>query len=339
MFTTVISAPELHERLGDPDVVVIDCRHSLADFSLGRSLYDEAHIPGAFFAEFETELAGPKTGSNGRHPLPDPGKFARFLEGLGAGDRTQIVAYDAGADMYAARLWFICRWIGHDAVAVLDGGLTAWQAHGYPLTSQQSIPGPARSITVALRPELVVDAAFVLDHLDDPAMQLVDARALERYSGATEPIDPVAGHIPGARHRWFKENFAPDATMKSPEQLRAEFARAGLDPARTVHQCGSGVSSAATMLAMAHAGLEGSRIYNGSWSEWVADPSRPIATGNRNVLALHRRRDGERFRDRARGRRLQACQLVGGRSLREIATGIDDTVEPKRLIASVHELM
>jgi thiosulfate/3-mercaptopyruvate sulfurtransferase len=279
VFTTVISPPELRERLGDPQVVVIDCRHALNDFTLGRKLYLGAHIPGAFFADIEEDLAGTKTGTNGRHPLPDPQALAGFLRGVGVDDNTQIVAYDAGGDMFAPRLWFLCRWIGHDAVAILDGGLGAWESLGYPVTSATSKPQHEGTLTVRLRPELLVDAAYVREHLNDPAMQLLDARAIERFAGETEPIDPVAGHIPGARQRWFKENFDAGGRLKSRDQLREEFARAGVDPERTVHQCGSGVSAAAGYLAMVHAGLEGARVYNGSWSEWVADPSRPIATG------------------------------------------------------------
>ncbi len=279
-FTTVISPEDLRARLGDPEAIVLDCRHALADFSLGRRLYEESHIPGAFFASVEDDLAGSKTGKNGRHPLPDPETFAGFLRGLGINDGTQIVAYDAGADMFAARLWFLCRWIGHDATAVLDGGFAAWTALGYPVTAAPSQPSREGSLIVALRPGLVVDTDYVRANLGDPKMQLLDARAKERYTGETEPIDPVGGHIPGAMQRWFKDNFTPSGQLKSPQQLREEFARAGLDPKRTVHQCGSGVSSAVTQLAMAHAGLEGSRIYNGSWSEWVADPSHPIAVGD-----------------------------------------------------------
>jgi len=278
-FTTVVSPEELHARLHDPGLVVVDCRHSLADFALGRRLYDESHVPGAFFASVEDDLAGRKSGKNGRHPLPDPEAFGGFLRGLGVDDDTQIVAYDAGADMFAARFWFLSRWIGHAAVAMLDGGFAAWTARGYPVTAAPSEPSHEGSLAVHLRPELVVDAEFVLEHLGDSAMQLLDARAIERFTGETEPIDPVGGHIPGALHRWFKDNFSPEGTLKAPERLREEFERAGLDPKRTVHQCGSGVSSAVTHLAMTHAGLDGSRIYNGSWSEWVADPSRPIAKG------------------------------------------------------------
>jgi thiosulfate/3-mercaptopyruvate sulfurtransferase len=279
-FTTVISPGELHARLHDPNVVVIDCRHSLADFLLGRRLYDESHIPGAFFASVEEDLAGKKTGTNGRHPLPDAEIFARFLRGIGVDDDTQIVGYDAGADMFAPRLWFLCRWIGHDATAILDGGFAMWNIAGYPVTAAPSEPSREGTLTVTLRPELVVDVDYVREHLGDPSMQLLDARAKERYSGESETIDPVAGHIPGALHRWFKDNFSSEGRLKSPQQLRAEFTKIGLDPDRTIHQCGSGVSSAATLLAMVHAGLDGSRIYNGSWSEWVADPARPTATGS-----------------------------------------------------------
>jgi thiosulfate/3-mercaptopyruvate sulfurtransferase len=279
LFTTIISPETLYERLGSADLVILDCRHSLADFALGRRLYDEAHIPGAFFAGVEEDLAGTTTGKNGRHPLPDPQTFARFLRARGVDDATQIVAYDAEADIFAARLWFLCRWIGHDATAVLDGGLAAWNALGFPVADAPPEPGREGRLTFALRPELVVSADFVLAHLNSEAMQLIDARALERFSGETEPIDSVGGHIPGARQRWFKDNFEADGRLKSPERLREEFAKSGFDSQRTVHQCGSGVSAAVNHLAMVHAGLEGSRVYNGSWSEWVSDPARPVAKG------------------------------------------------------------
>lgn len=280
MFATIVEPAVLRERLGDDDLVIVDCRHSLADFGLGRRLYDESHIPGAVFADVENDLAGEHTGRNGRHPMPDPETFAELLRDAGVNEATQIVAYDAGADMFAARLWFLCKWIGHDAVAVLDGGYTAWTSLGYPITAEAAAPKRGGDLRVRLRPELVVDAPFVQRHLESPAMQLLDARAQERYSGEVEPIDPVAGHIPGARNRWFKENFDTEGRFKTPQRLREEFHNGGLDPERTIHNCGSGVSAAVNHLAMTHAGLHGSRIYGGSWSEWVADPSRPVAKGS-----------------------------------------------------------
>jgi thiosulfate/3-mercaptopyruvate sulfurtransferase len=277
-FETLVDVQTLAAHLDDPAWLVVDCRHTLADFGLGRRLYTEAHIPGAFFADMEHDLAGEKTGRNGRHPLPDPETFAGFLRALGASDATQIVAYDVGADMSAPRLWFLCKWIGHDSVAVLDGGIGAWTAAGKPTTADTPAPRARGSIQVRLRPELVVDAAFVKAHLDDPRMQLLDARASDRFAGQNELVDPVAGHIPGASNRWFKDNFREDLTMKSPAELQTDFERFG-DAANVVNQCGSGVSGAANMLAMEHAGRRGSRLYAGSWSEWISDPSRPLATG------------------------------------------------------------
>ena len=278
MFSTIIEAAQLREHLQDPRFIVVDCRHSLADFSLGRKQYDDEHIEGAFFADVETELAGPKTGTNGRHPLPDPHDFGAFLQHkLGADDNTQLVAYDAGADMYAARFWFLCRWIGHQNVAVLNGGFAAWKNGGFP--TGIDIPHPRRNhgvLTIRQHPELIADANYVLRNLNHDGMKLVDARAADRFAGQNEIIDPVAGHIPGAENRWFKENFGEDLRFKKPEQLREEFAKFG-PPKEIVHNCGSGVSAAVNYLAMQMAGLLDSKIYAGSWSEWIADPSRPIA--------------------------------------------------------------
>jgi thiosulfate/3-mercaptopyruvate sulfurtransferase len=275
-FTTLVDVATLASHLDDPAWVVVDCRHALAELSLGRHRYDEAHIPGAFFADSERDLAGAHTGTNGRHPLPDPDAFAAFLRGVGANDTTQIVAYDAGGDIFAARMWFLCHWIGHDACAVLDGGLAAWIGGGYPVTT--TLPPPRNgAIQARVRPELVVDAPYVLAHLDDPHMQLIDARAADRFAGRNETVDPVAGHIPGARNRFYKENFAEDGHFKSSPDLRAAFEPFG--PSESiVHQCGSGISGALNLLAMEVASLHGARLYAGSWSEWIADPSRPIAS-------------------------------------------------------------
>jgi thiosulfate/3-mercaptopyruvate sulfurtransferase len=278
-WNTVIYAASVAEAIGSSDLTIVDCRHSLADFSLGKRLYDAGHLPGAFFADVEYDLAGKKTGSNGRHPLPDPDEFAAFLRGLGVNDDTQIVAYDAGADMFAARFWFLCRWIGHEAVAVLDGGYPGWANGGYPVSTQAHTPVREGNLVARVRDEMVVDTGFVSARLDSGEMQLLDARGADRFAGQNETVDPIPGHIPGARNRWFKHNYNDDGSWKSPDTLRAEFVELDLDPASVVHQCGSGVSAAVNELAMTHAGYPHTRIYTGSWSEWIADPSRPIATG------------------------------------------------------------
>lgn len=283
MYDTIVSPEVLREHLEDASWLVLDCRHNLADFNAGRRAYEAGHIPGAFFADVENDLAGEKTGKNGRHPMPDPERFADFLRGLGATDDTQIVAYDEGADMYAARAWFLCRWIGHNATAMLDGGISAWRSLQYPVTTTVT-PSVARSrgargrLNLTLHPELVLSTSDVLANLGNDRVTLLDARGGERFRGEVEPIDPVAGHIPGAKHRWFKENFDERGRLKSPQQLHEEYARYG-DASQVVHQCGSGISSAVSALAMEHAGLHGSRVYAGSWSEWIADPSRPVETG------------------------------------------------------------
>lgn len=275
-YRTLIAPEELRKRLDDGSSIVIDCRHDLGDYDRGRRLYQSSHIPQAFFAAIEDELTGAKTGSNGRHPLPDPERFAGFLRSCGASDDSQLVAYDEGADMFAPRFWFLSRWLGHDDVAVLDGGFAAWTALGFPVTAELPEQPPRGTLTVRLHPEYLVDADYVLAHLGSDGMQLVDARSRERYLGQAGTMDPIAGHIPGARNRHYEENFEPSGRFKSSERLRNEFQAAGYDPHRTVHQCGSGVSATVQLLAMHHAGLEGSRLYNGSWSEWISDPSRPI---------------------------------------------------------------
>ncbi len=279
MRRTLVTVDELAEHLNDPQWVVVDCRHSLQDLQSGRRAYVQGHIPGAFFAGVEDDLAGTKTGKNGRHPMPDPARFAAFLRELGVNGETQIVAYDAGADMFAARMWFLCRHAGHEAVAVLDGGMTAWSAAGKPVSAEE----PPRPGTGTFQPhprrELTVDAEAVLASLEDNAFCVLDARTADRFAGQNETIDPVAGHIPGALNRPFKTNFDEHGLFKPPAQLRDEFAQLAVHPKRLVHQCGSGVSAAVNYLAMEHAGIEGSRLYPGSWSEWIADPARPVATG------------------------------------------------------------
>ncbi|MGH8618464.1 MAG: sulfurtransferase [Burkholderiales bacterium] len=277
MHKTLISAAELAAHANDPQWIVFDCRHDLADTGAGRRAYAQAHIPGAHFLHLDDDLSAARTGANGRHPLPDPQVFCARLGALGLASGMQAVAYDAHGGVYASRLWWMLRWVGHDAVTVLDGGLGAWQQAGYPVTAAASAPRPAR-FTGTPRP-LAVDAAFVAAHLDDGEMRLIDARAHDRFRGENETLDPVGGHIPGAVNRFFRDNLAADGRFKPAAALRAEFATllGGTNAAQVVQQCGSGVTACHNLLAMEAAGLTGSRLYPGSWSEWCADPARPVA--------------------------------------------------------------
>ncbi|HET9096636.1 MAG TPA: sulfurtransferase, partial [Candidatus Baltobacteraceae bacterium] len=270
---------QVYAHLNDAAWVIVDCRHLLQDFDAGRRMYDAAHIPGAFFVSAEDDAAGPKTGTNGRHPLPDPQRFAGFLRELGVNADTQLIAYDAGADMWAARFWYVCRYIGHDAVAVLDGGFAAWTGMGKPITAQPPERPGNGTITPRPRTDLVVDANDVLQSLEGKTFSLIDARGADRFNGKNETVDPVGGHIPGAINRPFRSNYTgPFGQFKRPDELRAEFEAIGIPPQRIVHQCGSGVSAAVNLLGMEIAGMPGTRLYPGSWSEWSADRSRPMVT-------------------------------------------------------------
>ncbi len=279
MHTTIVNVDRLAQHLGDPAWVIVDCRHLLQDFGAGRRMYEAAHIPGAFYAGGEEDLAGPKTGKNGRHPMPDPNHFAAFLRELGVNGDTQIVAYDAGADMWAARFWYLCRYIGHDAVAVLDGGFAAWAGMQKPVSAEIPKKPGNGTIQARVRGDIAVDVDDVLESLENNAFSLVDARGADRFRGENETIDPVGGHIPGAVNRPFRSNYiGPFGQFKPSDELREEFRSLGISPERIVHQCGSGVSAAVNLLAMEIAELPGARLYPGSWSEWCADPSRPMVT-------------------------------------------------------------
>lgn len=278
-YRTIVSAQDLHRHLADPELVIFDCRHELMNPEAGARAYAQSHLPGARFAHSETDLAGPKTGRNGRHPLPEPEAFMAWLGRNGVDGSKQVVAYDFAAGSASARLWWMLRWVGHGRAAVLDGGWEGWLKAGLPVTAEQpSIT--ATTFAGVLRP-VWVDVGFVQSHLGDPSVAVLDARAPERFQGLAEPIDPVAGHIPGARNRLFKENLSADGRFKSPHELKQAFVDVlgTARPEQVVHQCGSGVSACSNLLAMEIAGLAGSRLYPGSWSEWVADPSRPVAKG------------------------------------------------------------
>ena len=277
-FTTLISVAELASNLNDPRFVIFDCRHELSNPDHGRRAYAQSHLPTARFAHVDRDLAGPVTGVNGRHPLPEMEAFVQWLEKMGVSNDKQVIGYDDAGGVYASRLWWMLRWVGHDAVAALDGGWSAWLAAGKPVTKATVLPAPGKFVA---RPRSVwVDADFVLERVNSPEMMLVDARSNDRFHGRNETIDPVGGHIPGALNRFFKDNLDERGYFKSASRLRAEFSELlGTVPSElVVHQCGSGVSACHNLLAMEVAGLGGSRLYPGSWSEWIADPARPIAS-------------------------------------------------------------
>ena len=283
-YTTLISAADLSQHVFDADWVVLDCRHDLANPDYGRNAYAEGHIPNAQFAHLDSDLAGEKIDASGtfrgRHPLPDRAGFIATLRNWGINDNTQVVAYDAQGGMFAARLWWMLRWAGHNAVAVLDGGLPAWLAHGMWLSTEatQHTQG-----NLSDQPALVatVSANDILQALQAGSQTatrtIVDARAPDRFRGENETIDPVGGHIPGAKNRFFKENLQADGRFKSAEQLHGEFSAVVDSASNTIMQCGSGVTACHNLLALEVAGLPGAALYPGSWSEWCADPARPVA--------------------------------------------------------------
>ena len=278
-FATLIGALELAQHLHDPDWVVVDCRFDLANPDFGYQAWRRSHVAGAFYLDLDADLSGFRTGSNGRHPLPDPAQLAARLGECGIDNHSQVVAYDDTGGMFAARLWWLMRWLGHHRVAVLDGGLQAWCRSAQALDGETPEVEP-RSYTFSLQAGRV-DADYVAAHLGKPDMMLIDARSPDRYRGENEMLDPVAGHIPGAVNRFFRDNLGFDGCFKQASVLREEFGTllGGRNPHQVVHQCGSGVTACHNLLAMEAAGFPGSRLYAGSWSEWCADPSRPVATG------------------------------------------------------------
>jgi thiosulfate/3-mercaptopyruvate sulfurtransferase len=283
MTPPLIDAPHLKQRLsmGAP-VVLLDCSFDLADPAAGERQYAEGHILGAHYAQLERDLSGPKTDAqgrfHGRHPLPARSEFARWLGRMGIAAGTPVVAYDRQGAMFAARAWWLLRWMGHTHVAVLDGGWAAWLAAGGASETQlpQPTPQPPYPDRAAAWPTLDADAL----HASLDRVRLLDARAPERYRGETEPLDAVAGHIPGAVNRFFKDNLQPDGRFKPAHQLRDEFgAVLGASGLPVVHQCGSGVTACHNLLAMEAAGLAPGALYPGSWSEWSSQPHRPMVRG------------------------------------------------------------
>lgn len=284
MYTTLIQPEELAKLLPTADVRIFDVRHDLAQSEAGVLAFRHSRIPGAVFLDMNHELSGERTASNGRHPLPEREAFHNVMVRAGVGEATQVVVYDAQRGIMASRLWWMLRWLGFPRVAVLDGGWQAWQAAGLAVDEtpleHSVLPGPAVKPLPLQQPlSGSVSVTDVMKNLESPAFVLVDAREQARYRGVTEPLDPVAGHIPGALNRPAATNLDADGRFKEASSLRDEFSAflGKTPPDQVVHQCGSGISACHNLLAMEHAGLAGSRLYPGSWSEWCSDPVRPVA--------------------------------------------------------------
>ncbi|RRJ84331.1 sulfurtransferase [Aestuariirhabdus litorea] len=277
----LIEVGELQERIGSPDWVLFDCRFSLADKEQGARAYQQGHIPGAWYADLEKALSGPVVaGQTGRHPLPEPGGLTRFLTRCGLRDGATAVVYDDNNGAMAARLWWLLRYLGVESVRLLNGGFSAWQAEGGDLSTLSPQPkGNEGVLTVRPNPQLLVSAEEILAGLDEDRFCLVDARAEPRFRGEVEPIDPVAGHIPGAHCYPFEENLGEDGRFKSSAELKRRFASLAHNASPLVCYCGSGVTACHNLLAMELAGLPMAKLYPGSWSEWITDPARPLAAG------------------------------------------------------------
>lgn len=280
MQSILVAPEELAQHLDDPDWVVFDTRHDLAHPETGREAYAEGHIPGAYFLHIDEDLSAPKTGTNGRHPLPDLQAFAERVNRCGVHPGTRVVAYDDAGGGYAVRLWWMLRWLGHERTALLDGGWPLWLREKRPVTKE--VP-PPRAGSFVPRPHLgaTVDVHYVARFAKDPSVKVVDARAAARYGGVQETIDPVAGHVPGAINRFWQRNLDPSGRFKDPAELREEWLDLleGAEVSRTVHMCGSGVTACHNLFALELAGLGEGRLYAGSWSEWCSDRARPVATG------------------------------------------------------------
>jgi thiosulfate/3-mercaptopyruvate sulfurtransferase len=283
-FTSLIDVSSLKGVLDEPNVAIVDCRFDLMQPDAGHRAYLAGHIPKARYADLNKDLSAPIRPDSGRHPLPDPQVLAATLGRLGVGEGTQVIAYDDSAGSYAARLWWMLRWLGHGAAAVLDGGLQAWILAGGALSAGEEPPAPHPQGRFAPRidEEAVIDAAQVAARLGDPRFSLVDARAVERFAGAVEPIDSAAGHIPGALNHPFSANLAKDGRFLSPAELRQRWQTLldGKEPGQVAAMCGSGVTACHNLLSLEVAGLGGAKLYAGSWSEWIRDQGRPIARGS-----------------------------------------------------------
>ena len=280
MHTTVISTETLAAHLGDAHWVVVDCRFTLTATEAGRAAYAQSHIPGARYAHLDEHLSGQKSGCNGRHPLPNVVDFAKQLGEWGIDAQSQVVVYDDSFGAIAVRLWWLLRWLGHESVALLDGGLAKWLREGRAMTNELPKINPT-TFTPHIQQDMLVGVDEVAAAIQDAERVILDARAEMRFIGEQEPLDPVAGHIPGAKNLPFDDNLAMDGTLMASADLRDLYSEVlnNKRPEQLIHMCGSGVTACHNILAMEMAGLSGSKLYAGSWSEWIADPSRPVAKG------------------------------------------------------------
>jgi thiosulfate/3-mercaptopyruvate sulfurtransferase len=278
-WATLVDAQPLADRLGTNDLRIFDCRFALNDTAAGEFAWREAHVPGAHYAHLDRDLSGPHRAGAGRHPWPNADAFCGWLGRCGVTPETQVVAYDAGDGAYAARLWWMLRALGHRDVAVLDGGWARWSALGLPVDRAMPVVVPTQ-YRGAFDKDRLIDAAAIPERLAAGDL-LIDARAAERFRGEVEPIDRVAGHVPGAVNRPYALNLS-EGRFKSASQLSEEFATLldGQDPQQVIAMCGSGVTACHHLLAMAHAGSPGARLFTGSWSGWIEDAARPVATGS-----------------------------------------------------------
>ncbi len=278
----LVTAEELQANLANPSWRIVDCRFDLLRPEAGAAAYDAGHIPGARYAHLDRDLSAPVTASSGRHPLPEVPEFRRVLFRLGVGPATRVVAYDDAGGAVAARLWWLLRWLGHGAVSLLDGGLRAWCEAGYPLETGQAAPAQGPGVPARAGQMPVVDTAEVAAALaGDAAFVLIDVRTGERFRGESEPIDPVAGHVPGAVSLPLGRSLDARGCFQSPDVLRRNLLEAAgsLDGRRLVFMCGSGVTACHGIFAAELAGLQPAALYAGSWSEWIRDPERPVARG------------------------------------------------------------
>ncbi|MDF2181578.1 sulfurtransferase [Neptuniibacter sp. CAU 1671] len=282
MYRTLVDAETLFQALKKDasSWLLLDCRFNLADPQAGLTAYSDGHLPGAFFLDLERHLSSPVTEQSGRHPLPDPAQLSTILNAFGMTPEHQVLVYDDCGGAMAARAWWLLRWLGHDAVAVLDGGLDAWESIGGELSRVMPVTDASEQPPLQSKPGMALTVSELISELEGQQCALIDARAAERFRGEVEPIDPVAGHIPGALNRPLTDNLT-QGRFKSATQLREEWLAllGDIQPEQVVHMCGSGVTACHNLLSMEYAGLSGSRLYPGSWSEWIRDSERPVALG------------------------------------------------------------